>query len=86
MQPRTCNLALTCTLLFFVEIKAQLKGKIEGAAGDIRAMKEAGTKDKETLQPKIDELLGLKTQYVQRTIRPRCIADVKIQRMDMITS
>jgi len=52
------------------ETKAKIKGDIEAAALEIRTMKEAGQKDKAVLQPKIDELLSLKTQWEAVTGTP----------------
>jgi hypothetical protein len=52
------------------DLKKNLVTKIEGAAAKIRKMKDDGVKDKATLQPHIDELLSLKTQYQAVTGEP----------------
>ena len=52
------------------DLKKNLVDKIEAAASKIRKLKDDGVKDKAALQPHIDELLSLKSQYQAVTGEP----------------
>jgi hypothetical protein len=52
------------------DLRGNLVKKIEAAAAMIRKMKDDGVKDKAVLQPHIDELLSLKTQFQAVTGEP----------------